>query len=54
MNITEYIKSKPQLDALNFQTVYSTITALIGDGILSMDDFEKVKSAKSSAVFINN
>ena len=41
MNITEYIKSKPQLDVLNFQTVYTTITTLIGDGILSMEDFQK-------------
>lgn len=54
MNITEYIKSKPQLDALNFQTVYLTVTTLIGDGILSMEDFQKIKSAKSSAVFIKN
>ena len=43
MNITQYIKSKPELDILNFQTVYQTIISLIGDGILSMDDFSEVK-----------
>jgi hypothetical protein len=41
MNITEYIKSKPRLNALNFRTVYQTITTLIGDGKLSMDDFQE-------------
>ena len=41
MNITEYIKSKPELDALNFRTVYQTIVSLIADGILSMDDFQE-------------
>ena len=40
MNITQYIQSKPELNALNFMTVYKTITPLIGDGILSMDDFQ--------------
>lgn len=39
MNVAEYIKSKPELNALNFQTVYQTIVCLIGDGIVSMDDF---------------
>lgn len=43
MNITQYIKSKPELDAMNFQTVYQTIISLIGDGVLSMDDFNQVK-----------
>ncbi len=41
MNITEYIKSKPELDVLHFPTVYKTITTLIGEGLLSMDDFNK-------------
>lgn len=41
MNITEYIKSKPRLNDLNFRTVYQTITTLIGDGKLSMDDFQE-------------
>ena len=54
MNITEYIKSKPQLDCLNFQAVYTTITTLISDGILSMDDFQEVKPVERAAVFINN
>jgi hypothetical protein len=44
MNITEYIKSKPELDVLNFQTVYQTIISLIGDGVLSMEDFQNIKS----------
>lgn len=46
MNITQYIKSKPELDAMNFQTVYQTIISLVGDGILSMEDFNKVKSVE--------
>ena len=46
MNITQYIKSKPELEALNFQTVYQTIISLVGDGILSMEDFNKVKSVE--------
>lgn len=52
MNIAQYIQSKPELDALNFHAVYETITCLIGDGILSMDDFQDVKPVKSSTDFI--
>jgi hypothetical protein len=40
MNITQYIKSKPELAVLNFATVYKTIITLIGDGVLSIDDFQ--------------
>ena len=46
MNITQYIQSKPELDALNFHTVYQTILTLIGDGLLSIDDFNKVNSVE--------
>ena len=46
MNIEQYIKSKPELSVLNFKAVYQTIITLIGDGILSMDDFNE-KSAKA-------
>ena len=44
MNITEYIKSKPELNALNFQTVYQTIVCLIGD-------FQKVKSVSADGFY---
>ena len=54
MNITQYIQSKPELDALNFHAVYQTIISLIGDGILSMDDFQKVKPVIGQTVFIKN
>ena len=40
MNITQYIESKPELNNLNYATVYKTIITLIGDGKLSMDDFK--------------
>lgn len=51
MNITKYIQSNQKLNELNFMTVYQTITALIGSGVLSMDDFEKVKTVQSSNGF---
>lgn len=38
MSIADYINSNPKFEGLNFRTVYETILALIGDGILSMDD----------------
>ena len=53
MNVAEYIKSKPELNALNFQTVYQTIVCLIGDGIVSMNDFQKIKPVSADG-FINN
>ena len=40
MSISEYIESKPELNELNYKTVYETIITLIGDGILSIDDFQ--------------
>ena len=43
MNIAQYIHSKEKLNDMDFMTVYQTILALISDGVLSMDDFEKVK-----------
>ena len=51
MNIAEYIKSKPELESLNFQTVYQTIISLIGDGIVSMDDFQKVKPVSADGFY---
>lgn len=51
MNITQYIKSKPELEVLNFQTVYQTIVSLIGDGIISMDDFQLVKSVSADGFY---
>ena len=51
MNVTEYIKSKPELDALNFRTVYQTIILLIADGMLSMDDFKKVKPVSADGFY---
>lgn len=51
MNVTEYIKSKPELDALNFRTVYQTIVSLIADGILSMDDFQKIKPVSADGFY---
>ena len=40
MSISEYIESKPELNELNYKTVYETIITLIGDGIISIDDFQ--------------
>ena len=40
MSISEYIESKPQLNELNYKAVYETIITLIGDGIVSVDDFQ--------------
>ena len=51
MNITKYIQNNPELSNMNFHIVYQTITTLIGDGVLSMDDFQKVKTVKSSNGF---
>ena len=51
MNITKYIQSNQKLNELNFMTVYQTITTLISSGVLSMDDFEKVKTVQSSNGF---
>jgi hypothetical protein len=51
MNVTEYIKSKPELDALNFRAVYQTIILLIADGMLSMDDFNKVKPVSADGFY---
>jgi hypothetical protein len=50
VNITQYIKSKPELNILNFGTVYQTIISLIGDGILSMDDLSQLKPEERSTV----
>jgi hypothetical protein len=54
MNITKYIQNNPKLNHMNFQTVYQTITVLIGDGVLSMNDFQKIKTVKSSNGFYKN
>ncbi len=43
MNILQYIESRPELAVLNFRAVYTTITTLIGDGIISMDDFPRAE-----------
>ena len=51
MNITKYIQNSPELSNLNFHIVYQTIITLIGDGVLSMEDFNKVKTVKSSNGF---
>ena len=51
MNITKYIENNPRLNNMNFRTVYLTIATLIGEGVLSMDDFKKVKTVKSSNGF---
>lgn len=51
MNIAKYIQNNPELSNMNFHIVYQTITTLIGDGVLSMDDFQKVKTVKSSNGF---
>ena len=40
MTIAEYIESKPELNELNYRAVYETIITLIGDGIISIDDFQ--------------
>lgn len=38
MNVTEFIKSNEKLNQMHFATVYQTILALIGMGILSIED----------------
>lgn len=43
MNISQYINSREELEVLHFGTVYKTIITLIGDGILSMDDFQHLQ-----------
>ena len=54
MNIAEYIETNEILSGLNFMTVYQTILTLIGDGFISMNDFQKIKAVKSSTDFIND
>ena len=54
MNITQYILSKPELESKHFPTVYQTIITLIGDGLLSMEDLNKVKTVQSSNGFYKN
>lgn len=39
MGISDYIKSKKEFDLMPFMTVYLTITELIKDGYLKIDDF---------------
>ena len=51
MNITQYIESKPELNVLNFKTVYQTIICLIADGKLSMDDFQKIKPVSADGFY---
>lgn len=43
MNISQYINSREDLAQLHFATVYQTIITLIGDGVLSMDDFQHLQ-----------
>lgn len=54
MNITKYIQNNPELNNMNFHVVYQTIVTLIADGVISMDDFKKVKTVKSSNGFYKN
>ena len=50
MNISQYIESKEQLNALHFGTVYQTISTLIADGIISVDDLNKASTDAAESV----
>lgn len=50
MNVTQYIESKESLSNLHFGTVYQTISTLIADGILSVDDLNKASTDAAESV----
>lgn len=50
MNVTQYIESKESLNNLHFGTVYQTISTLIADGILSVDDLNKASTDAAESV----
>lgn len=43
MTIKQFICSDDTLSNLHFNTVYQTILTLISKGLVSMDDFAKIK-----------
>ena len=54
MNISQYIKSKPELDAMNYYVVYQTIITLLADGLLSMNDFKDINPCSADGLYKNN
>jgi hypothetical protein len=54
MNISQYIKSKPELDAMNYYIVYQTIITLLADGLLSMNDFKDINPCSADGLYKNN
>lgn len=54
MNISQYIKSKPELEAMNYYIVYQTIVSLLADGLLSMNDFQNINPLSADGLYKNN
>jgi Fe2+ or Zn2+ uptake regulation protein len=50
MNISKYIESKETLQNLHFATVYQTISTLIADGIISVDDLKTASTDAAESV----
>ena len=50
MNISKYIESKETLKHLHFATVYQTISTLIADGIISVDDLNQASTDAAESV----
>jgi Fe2+ or Zn2+ uptake regulation protein len=50
MNISKYIESKETLQNLHFATVYQTISTLIADGIISVDDLNQASTDAAESV----
>lgn len=50
MNISKYIESKETLQHLHFATVYQTISTLIADGIISVDDLNQASTDAAESV----
>lgn len=48
MTIKQFICSDETLSNLHFNTAYQTILTLISKGIISMDDFAKIKPTESN------
>ena len=50
MNISKYIENKDTLNHLHFGTVYQTISTLIADGIISVDDLKTASTDAAESV----
>jgi hypothetical protein len=54
MNISQYIKSKPELDSMNYYTVYQTIVCLLADGLVAMKSFQDINPYSADGLYKNN